>query len=164
MRFALLLATAALMTGCTTTRTLDPSVSALRSDVNERAARHPAVVTLASGERVPAASLHLAPDVTTWLDPTTGQGRSVETEAIVSIRITDRGRGTLQGAGAGLSVAAVAAGVALAAYPTNDWVTNSDAALLVGVGTGVPLATAGAIVGTARRARTDYVRPEAETP
>lgn len=163
MRFRLL-ALLTLLTGCTTTQALDATTPGLRSAINEQATRRQAVVTLRSGERMPAASLHLAPDVTTWIDPETGAGRSASTDDIVDVRFVHRRRGALEGVGAGLAAAAVGAGVALAAYPSNEWVTNTDAALIVGVGTGIPLASLGALVGAARGSRTVYARPEVEGP
>ena len=103
------------LAGCTHSHPLNAASPESRSHVNARAEQKSALVTLYDGEEVRARSLHVAPDVTTWLDPKTGTMRSVPTSELASVRFTDRGRGVLEGLGLGTAIGVVS-GAVVGAY------------------------------------------------
>ncbi|MEP0548577.1 MAG: hypothetical protein ABJF88_16700 [Rhodothermales bacterium] len=101
LRSRLLVLAALTITGCTHSRPFDATSPDSRAGVNTRAESESALVTLDGGEQVRARGLHIAPDATTWIDPSTGEMRSVPTSELASVRFTDRGRGVLEGLGLG---------------------------------------------------------------
>ena len=164
LRACLIVIAAALLTGCTHTRTFDAYSLETRATVNKRAERATSTVVLISGEQVTARSLHVAPDVTTWVDPKNGEVRSAPTAEVASVRFTSRGRGVLEGLGIGFAV-----GIGLGALVGADIGTNNDGtasnaaagalvgAVLLGVPFGVPSAGIGGLVGLAVGSKTKYV-------
>ena len=160
MRLTLLLVLIVLG-GCRHTRSLDPT------RLNARATRQPAALVLTDGQRLEARALHVAPDVTTWLDPATGAARSVPTSELASATVVDRSRGTLEGLGIGLATGAVlgtGAG-ALWEFGRNGLSRDSNSAgawgAAVGGGIGGGL---GALIGRRRGSRWVYFRPGSAQP
>ena len=151
MRLALL--AAVVLGGCTHARTLDASGPDPWSSLNRQTARAAALVTLADGRKVRTRSLHVAPDLATWLAPETGRAGSVATGEIVEVRVRSRGRGVLDGLGIGAAVAVAAAayGAALGAKEdTGAW------AAVGAVGVGGPALAVGAVAGFVQGADVVY--------
>ncbi|WP_412062612.1 hypothetical protein [Rubrivirga sp. IMCC45206] len=155
-----ILLAAALLAGCTSNRSLDATSPGAAAEINAQGQRQAALLALASGETTTARHLHVAPDVTTWLDAATGDLRSAPTAEVARIQFRHHGRGALEGAGVGVLLAAVAAGITLVTYPSNDWFTPPAAAFVVGVVTGVPTTALTASVGAAVGARNVYTPPD----
>lgn len=163
---------ALLLVGCTHTRSFDtraadPTTDAMRAEVNERAEQSDARGTLLTGERVVARSLHIAPDVTTWLDPATGATRSAPTTDVLEVRFTRRGNRALQGAGIGLT-AGVGTGAVLG-YALGDdcpeaglsgvgCFDRASSAVIFGIFLGVVGTAAGGVVGLVQGSRIEYAR------
>ncbi|WP_412060457.1 hypothetical protein [Rubrivirga sp. IMCC45206] len=103
MRTPLLLALV-LLTGCTTSRVVDLSATSTRAEVNGRAERGYPVVHLVGERGRQVRSLHVAPDVTTWVDKKTGESRSAPTADVEAIAFRRDGLGALQGTGIGVAV------------------------------------------------------------
>ena len=151
--FVVLTAAGGLLSGCTTalpaSGTLAPGPALPRADINGRALRSEATLTLATGESVAARALHVAPDLATWLDPDSGRLHSAATADIIAVRVADRRSRTVRGAVLG----AIAGGlVGLGVGALWESVEGGDAAAegLVGgtlVGAGV-----GALLGHASSA------------
>ncbi len=156
---------AVLLVGCTHTRILNVSAADARAAINERASRGDAIITLDTGERVTTSrSLHVAPDVVTWIDPASDEIRSVSPSELVSVQFLSRGRGALEGLGFGFLVGTVVGAALGAAVTSDDCFTESDPCPIGGavVGIvlfGVPSAGVGALVGVARGARYVYKVP-----
>lgn len=149
------------LAGCTHNRTLEPASPESRTHVNARAEGESALVTLRHGEEVRARSLHVAPDVTTWLDPDTSEMRSVPTSELASVRFTDRGRGVLEGLGVGAAYGAglgVLVGALTGANDDGDFIQFSPAggALIGGVFFGGIGAAIGGLAGLDQGSRTVY--------
>ena len=137
MRPSLLLALA-LLTGCTTSRVADFSSSAARAEVNDRADRGHPVLHLAGDRGRQVRSLHIAPDVTTWVDKKTGESRSAPTPDIEAVAFRRDGLGALQGVGIGIGVGAL----------VGTWVGATDG--VAGGGRGFTYSpAAGALLGAA---------------
>ena len=152
-----------LCSACTHTSALEVSDPALRADVNERAEGRTARVTLVSGERTRARALHLAAGVATWVDPSTGEVRSVPSADVVRVRFLSRGKGAAEGAGIGLTVASALGGVALIASGNDEFLSPTAAGLLVGALAAIHSVPLGALIGTVRGSHTVYeVGPEEE--
>lgn len=155
----------AVLGGCTHTRGLEGQPW---SQINAQAGRSEATVELASGERVAARSLHLAPDVATWVDPASGDLRSVPTADVVAVRFADRQRGALEGAGIGLAAGAIVGGTVggFAALREAGYFPREgnpdDTAVLVGAGAGGLVGAAlGSLLGAARRSHVVHPLPAA---
>jgi hypothetical protein len=156
------------LAGCTHHRPLDTASPESRTHVNTRAEGESALVTLHDGEEVRARSLHVAPDVTTWLDPETGEMRSIPTNDLVSVRFTDRGRGVLEGIGLGTAIGfAFGVGVGAGAYlglGGNDGVgiiqvSPAGGVLIVGAGFGLIGLFIGGVAGVDRGSYTVHALP-----
>ena len=156
------------LAGCTHSRSLDAASPESRTHVNARAEEEFALVTLHDGEEVRARGLHVAPDVTTWLDPDTDEMRSVPTSNLASVRFTDRGRGVLEGTGIGTAIGfAFGVGVGAGAYlglEENDGisiiqVSPAGGVLIVGAGFGFLGLLIGGVAGLDGGSRTVYALP-----
>lgn len=152
MRSTLLIALA-LLTGCTTSRVADLSSTSTRTEVNARAERGHPVLHL-SGERGrQVRALHVAPDVTTWVDKKTGESRSAPTTDVEAIAFRRDGLGALQGVGIGVAVGALF-GTMMGAIDGEGLFTYSPlqgAAMGAAAGAGI-----GVIVGAIRSNRFVY--------
>ena len=146
-RLFLLIALA--LAGCTHSRPFDTASPDSHAGINDRAEGEAALVTLYGGEEARARSLHVAPDMTTWIDSDTGEMRSVSTSELASVRFTDRGRGILEGVGYGAAVGAglgVVVGALTGAYDDGDEIIQFSplGGALVG---SVVFGGAGAVIG-----------------
>ncbi len=155
LRACLIVIAAALLTGCTHTRTFDAYSQETRETGNKRAERATSTVVLLSGEQVRARSLHVAPDVTTWVDPKNGEVRSVPTAEVASVRFTSRGRGVLDGLGIGFAVG-IGIGALLGAADSGIF-TPANGALFGAIFFSVPGTGIGGLVGLAVGSKTKYV-------
>ena len=154
------------LAGCTHSRPLDAASPESRTHVNARAEGESARITLHDGEEVRARGLHVAPDVTTWLDPDTDEMRSVPTSELASVQFTDRGRGALEGLGLGTAIGAAfgaSVGVYLGAKDDGSFIQFSPAtdALIGSVLFGGIGAIIGGIAGLDQGSRTVYSSPVA---
>ena len=161
MRHPALVVVVVVLAGCTQTRTLAPDDPHRWDEVNGRGGRgEGAVVTLASGEAVRARAVHVAPDVATWLDPETGDGRSAPTGDVVSVTFSDPGRGALQGLAIGGTLGAL---LGMSAGTFVDFVDDFGGpgdATVVGMLVGGAVAGGlGALAGRARGGRTAFLHP-----
>ena len=148
-----LIAAGALLSGCATARPASEPLGSgpplPRADVNGRAHRSEARLTLATGESVAARALHVAPDLTTWLDPASGRLRSAPSADVLAVRFVSRHRRTVRGAVIGCLVGAV---VGLGAGALIESVEGGDAAVVGLVGGTVVGAGLGALLGRASSA------------
>jgi hypothetical protein len=164
LRYALVMLATLTLAGCTHSRPFDTASPASRADINTRAESESALVTLDGGEQVRARGLHVAPDATTWIDPSTGEMHSVPTSKLASVRFTDRGRGVLEGLGLGLAIG-IGVGVPLgAAGSAGDEsglieYTTAEGALLGAVAFGSLGVLIGAAAGLDRGSYTVYGAP-----
>ena len=151
---------AVLLVGCTHTRILNASAADARAEINERAERGVAEITLNTGERVTAnRSLHVAPDVVTWIDPASGEARSVSLSELVSVQFSSSGWGAFEGLVYGFLVGSVVGAAVLVAVPDEcnfACFSTADKALVGVVLIGVPSAVVGGLVGLGRGHRTVY--------
>jgi hypothetical protein len=142
-RIYLLIPGAVFLASCTHTRALDPSAEHVRAVVNERAERSTATLTLATGERFRAQSLHVAPDLVTWMDAASGEDHAIPSSDVISVQFRGRARGAFEGLGIGMLVGGGAGALLGAATYEGDtgeggagWCilvcSPSDAALLLG--------------------------------
>ena len=140
MRALPLLAALALLGGCTPATTLSTADGARQSGLNRDLAGLRTRVYLADGSWGEAAGLHVAPDVTTWVDPVSGRVLSAPTSTLDRVEVPRRTRGTLLGAalgvGTGLGLGALFA--TLGPDDVRAWITVRE--------TG-PLLVAGAVAG-----------------
>ena len=158
-----------MLAGCTHTRPLDASAELRRAEVNERAKRSSAILTLVTGERVSVQALHMAPDLATWVDPARGAARSSPTADVAAVEFVGRGRGALEGLGLGLVIGAGAgAATGLATYEDGgrrpgEWCilvcSAGDAALLLGSFAGIVGSGVGFLAGLLRGSRSVYEFP-----
>jgi len=156
------------LAGCTHSRPLDTTSPESRTHVNARAEGESARLTLHGGEEVRAHGLHVAPDVTTWLDPDTGEMRSAPTGDLASVRFTDRGRGVLEGIGLGTAIGfafgvSVGAGAYLGLGESDGasviQVSPAGGVLIVGAGFGLIGLFIGGVAGVDRGSYTVYALP-----
>ncbi len=148
-----LLAALVLLAGCTHTRPADLSSSATRAEVNARAERGHPVLHLVGQRGRQVRSLHVAADVTTWIDKKTDEVRSAPTADVSAIAFRRDGLGALEGAGVGAVTGALLG--ALAGATDGDAFfdfTPAAAAALYATGG----AEIGAIVGALRSDRVVY--------
>ena len=110
----LIVATAVALTGCVASRTVSVAGHDGLARVNERGERETAYLTLKEGEGRPVQSLHIAPDLTTWMDKSSGAMRSAPTDDVVSVSFRKHASGAATGAISGVFVGVVA-GAALGA-------------------------------------------------
>lgn len=163
-RLVLTIAVGLLLTGCTHTRTFDIASSNARTELNARAEGETTTLTLRTGESVSARSVSVAPDMTTWIDPATGDVRSVSTREVATVRFDNRGRGALEGLGWGAAIGAgagVLVGAVSGATDDNEGesievYSSSESAGLAAIVLGVTGGLVGTAVGTIRQRRTVY--------
>ena len=134
-RPAPLLLTLAVLAGCAPGRLIDPATADGRDVVNRQAEGQSAVVRLATGEEVGAASLRFHADGATWVDPETGAGRSASYAEVRLVRFPTPQRSALVGLGVGTAL-----GTAFGLYAT----TGPDA---LGGPTDAGFVAGGAILG-----------------
>lgn len=157
---AALLAALAVLTGCTSTRTL-PSDASFDPVTHAALAGRTVEIHLADGRVVPGQSIAIHPDSTSWIDPATGALVQVATADVRAASTRSRGRGAWQGAlVSGLAASAVMSGVI--ARDLGDWGELNDAqpAFAVTMGTVwgfAPGAALGGAVGYAAGAERRYV-------
>ena len=101
------------LAGCTHTRMLRLSSQHLRDEVNTRAAGRTATLELRNGFDQNVWGIHIAPDITTWLDSEGGQLQSIPTDEVEAVRFKRRGGGALEGYGFGFVLATVGSGIFL---------------------------------------------------
>ena len=156
------------LAGCTHSRPLDAASPESRTHVNARAEGESARITLYDGEEAHVRSLHVAPDVTTWLDPDTDELRSVPTSDLASVQFTDRGRGVLEGIGLGTAIGfafgvSVGAGAYLGLGESDGasviQVSPAGGVLIVGAGFGLIGLFIGGVAGVDRGSYTVYALP-----
>ncbi len=111
MKYVMPLVTlAVLLGGCAHSRPFDPAAPEGRAEVNAQVGGRSTVVVLTSGERAEAESLRLAPDGASWIEPETGEARSVALAEVRAVQVPARSRGALEGfvigvvIGAGLGI------------------------------------------------------------
>lgn len=163
-RYTVTVALLVLLVGCTHTRVFDPGSSEKRAEVNARAERGLSVLQLRSDERIQARSVHVAPDVTTWIDPATGTTESISTSELEAIRFKSRGRGVLEGLGLGLAIGAGVGAVLGAVSGATDEgglidLTPAEGALVGSVAFGGVGVGVGGLAGLERGSRTVYIVP-----
>lgn len=107
-----------LLGGCAHSRLFNPATPEGRAEVNARAEKHPTIVFLTNGERMDVESLRLNATEASWINPRTGEARSVLLSEIRSVRVPNRGRGALEGMaiGAGIGTAIGVLAVAEGGY------------------------------------------------
>lgn len=148
-----LLLTLVLLMGCTTSRVADFSSPSTRTEVNDRAERGHPVLHLVGERGRQVRSLHVAPDVTTWVDKKTGESRWAPTADVEAIAFRRDGLGALQGVGIGIGVGALF-GTWIGAADGQGFLTYSP---LQGAALGAAAgAEIGAIVGAIRSNRFVY--------
>ena len=174
LRFLLLTIVVVWLNGCTHTRTFDVAVPEMRTEVNARAERGTARITFYGGDTLWVHSLHVAPDVTTWIDPATDEAGSAPTAEVGSIRFTNRGRGALEGLGLGLVLGA-GAGALVGTITYEDpsqragdlcffWCTRSESTTSGAVVFGTIGTVVGGVIGLSRGSRTLYrIPPSADS-
>ena len=130
MRYVIFAAVLTLaLTGCTTVRTVDPTDAAPFSEINKRAQRKKAHLTLASGHRIVASHLQVTRDSTSWFEPGTERLRTVATSQIAHVRFFDGGKGMVAGAWRGALSGALfggTLGIMAAAGSSDDFIGTSD--------------------------------------
>jgi hypothetical protein len=99
----------------------------------------------------------MAPDVTTWIEPASGDVRVVPTGDVRTIRFTSHGRGALEGLGLGFAVGVgVGASIGAVGGATDDGsfldFTPAEGALVGGVAWGLAGTFWGGLVGLSRGA------------
>lgn len=107
-RLALVLAL--VVGGCVHTQPVSLASPEGRAEVNARAARRVATLTVRGGPPQRVRGLHVGPDETTWVDRLAGGARSVPTADVVSVSFS-RGRvwrGAAIGAGVGAALGVLA--------------------------------------------------------
>lgn len=95
-----------------------------------------AKITLKNEQDLIGNGIYIAPDSTFWLDPNTGNKKSIITSEVSSIVLKNRGRGALEGLGLGLlGGAAIGAliGLSIGAEPGDVLFTTKDIALIGGI-------------------------------
>ncbi len=114
-RNSVFVATVVILSGCTTTRIINPNKPAELSRIS-LAQNHKTVVTLIDGRRFAVSQYQIKPDSTRWFD-----GKkfvAVATADIKAITQIQRGKGALQGLVVGFWVGAIAGGII--AYSTYE--------------------------------------------
>ena len=135
------------LSGCSSSRTLTPGTVG-SAEANRSFAGKTATVTLADGQTVPALSVVVLADSTTWVAPDTREFVRVATSDVVSITRRSRGRGMVQGALISGLVTATAVGTAVM-LDTGDWGGYSGVKPAFAVGFGLMSALPGAVPGGA---------------
>jgi hypothetical protein len=103
MRYMYLLVVITASAGCTSTRVVDTQAPSPYVEVNEAVQGRVVQVQLADGRTLRATDVDLAPDVASYVDAD-GQMHTVATDKIEQIRLTQHGRGALEGIGIGLLI------------------------------------------------------------
>ena len=146
------------LTGCTSTRVLDPG-SAGGARANHAFAEKTVQLTYADGTTVDAFSVVVHGDSTAWIDPATRALVRVPTSRVAHVTEHSRGRGAVQGALLTGLASAVTTG-AIAVAGSGDWGRYNDAKPAFGLAVGtmafVPGAAAGGVVGALRGSERRY--------
>lgn len=137
MRPLVLATLVALAAGCTYVRPAPLATAAGRAEVNDRASGRAAVLTFADGSRVEAWSARVAADSVTWAAHG-GRGGAAPTTSLIEVRVVDRGRGGVEGAGLG---AAVGSGVGLVLGALAETVGGGSGFVPVSPAEGIALST-----------------------
>lgn len=153
MRFALLLAALAALTGCTHTRPADLASAATRAEINARAERGYPVLHLAGQRGRQVRALRLEADTTTWIDKKTGEFRAAPTADVAAVAFRRDGYGALEGIGIGVAVGATLGAVIGATDGDGffDFTPAAAAALYAAAGLEI-----GALAGAIRSDRVVY--------
>ncbi len=152
---ALALALFLAFSGCTQTRVLTLSSQDSRDEINLRTAGRTATLVLRDGFQQKVEGIHIAPDLTSWIDPESTNLRSAPTDDVVAVRFIRSGHGALLGFGVGCALAAVI-GTGIF-YATSDTSDQRASALLGGPLVFGPMGgIVGGIGGFARGSRTVY--------
>lgn len=104
MRFIIIAILIALLGGCTHTRVFDLTTSEDRARVNAQVEQRSSVVLLRSGERADAKALQLNSNAASWINPETGEPRSVLLTEIRAVEMPAYGRGALEGLAIGTGI------------------------------------------------------------
>lgn len=83
-----LLVACALLSGCVHLETFDADSTQALDEINERSAEQSPIVRLHSGTEFETNSFRIEPDSVRWIDPESGQMRSMSLSAIESVRFT----------------------------------------------------------------------------
>lgn len=103
-RLALLLPL--LLAGCVSTQSVSLDTAEGRARINERAERGHPVLTLTGQRGHLVQALHIAPDLTTWIDRKTGEARAAPTSSVEAVTFRRDGAGALKGLAVGASTGA----------------------------------------------------------
>lgn len=160
MRCTLFVLTALVLTGCTSTRVADPQAPRPYTEVNEAVQGRVVQLHLADGRTLRATDLDVAPDVASYMDAD-GQMHTVATDRIEQIRLTQHGRGALDGLGVGLLMGG--AGGAMIGFGLGSACSEDDLlcdpgfyAAISGALFGALGGLVGGAIGSARGHRTVY--------
>ena len=128
-------------------------------EINTRTKGKNAKITLINEQDLIGRGIYITPDSTFWIDPNTSYKKSIITQAVSSIVINNRGRGTLEGLGLGL-LGGIATGVSiglLSGYEPGDIFTAEMKALLLGIGLGGIGGLLGLPIGTAVGSKDKFI-------
>ena len=146
--------------GCahTQTRSFDTSAPDIRAEINSRANRGKAVLTLTTGEQIASSTLRLDAQQASWTDWRTGEPRSVSLDAVQAIRVQDRRSYVLRDLGIGLATGA-ATGLMMGSQSEPNIIFSRQDLQLMSLAAGAIIGTSvGALVGY-ELGRMDYVVP-----
>lgn len=147
---------AALLGGCAHTHPFNPAMPEGRAEFNAQSGRRSTIVVLTSGERAEAQALRLDAVEASWINPETGEARSVPLAEVRTVRVPARGRGALEGFAIGVGIGA---GLGLLAVVVGEGRGPSLGAPSMGVAVGggtLAFGMIGALVGVVS-GRTLYV-------
>ena len=151
---------ALVLSGCAYTRPVSLASPQGRAEVNARAQRGHAVVSVAGGRGRQVRGLHLGPEVATWTDKKTGEPRSAPTADVTGVTFRRDGAGALKGLAVGAGVGA-ALGLLAGTGESDGFITLSPRLWAV-VGA-VDGAVVGVLAGAIHSERHAY-RPLAGSP
>lgn len=142
---ALLLTTSffLVLAGCTHTKVFNTNSPNARADINQRAEQTSATIIVSNRRRIETESLHIAPDVVTWIDPVSGEMGASPTSDLTSVRFRSGGRGALEGLGLGFAAGAVTGALILGIAVATDDYSGSGSGGLGGVNISMEGAVAG---------------------
>ena len=141
--------------GCAHTQSQSVASEDGRARINLRASERPAVIAIEGQRRQTVEALHVAADLTTWLDPETGGLRSAPTSEVEAVTFRRPGYGALEGLAVG---ALVGAALGFVAYeiergdPATAFAGQGEVTGTIGLVGGL----AGAAVGAALSDRVVY--------
>ena len=133
---------------------LDPDDAQGRQRVTERAAGESVTVRIVGEAGMPAQALSVRADSTSWVDPATGQARTVATDQLRSVSFpgSDKGsfRGIAVGVGSGVATGALL-GFLSYEFPNGPIDSRGDAAAFGAAGAGLIGGLIGGLVASDRR-------------